>query len=204
MANSGQAELILSTITVVLEPYAPLLPTGIGIDLEGILRQPLNVSQGPQGLIITSSRDQVEVQLLSNKLDVRESSGDVTQAKSKVPRIMHGFLDALAEIKIRSYGVNLLLEIDEERPSEWLGNNLLHPGLASRFETSLSSNMVTLLFDQPPKTWTVQFQALPNGRLNVNFNASESTGELPSQEKLGHEIEEQYESLKDFLSQIGL
>ena len=208
MANSGQPELILSTIAVVLGPYASPTPIGIGInvdiDVEGILRRPLNISQGPEGSVITSNRDQVEVRFLTNKLDVRESSGEVTQAKSKVPRIVHGFLDELAEIEIQSYGVNFILEIGEERPREWLGNHLLNPDLASQLGPSLSSNLVTLLFDQPPKTWTVRFQALPGNRLNVNFNASEVTSELPSQEKLGYEIEEQYEALKKFLFEIGL
>ena len=205
MANNGQAELILSTIAVVLEPYDPSVPIPIGIDPERILRRPLNISQGPEGSVITSNRDQVEVQfLLNNKLDVREFSGDVAQAKSKIPRIMHGVLSSSSGIKIQSYGVNFLLEIDEEKPSEWLGNRLLNPDLASQFGTSLSSNLVAMLFDQPPKTWAVRFHALPGDRLNVNFNASERTSGLPSQEKLGDEIEGQYKALKKFLSEIGL
>ena len=207
MANNGQAELILSTIAVVFAPYDPSVPIGIGINinLERILRRPLNISKGPEGSVITSNRDQVEVQLLLNKLDVREFSGDVAQAKSKVPRIMHGFLSSLPGIiKIQSYGVNLILEIDEEKPSEWLGNRLLNPDLASQFGTSLSSNLVAMLFDRPPKTWTVQFQALPDDRLNVNCNVTERTSELPSQEKLGDEIEGQYKALEKFLSEIGI
>ena len=204
MANNGQAELILSTIAVVFAPYDPSVPI-IGINLEKILRRPLNVSKGPEGSVITSNRDQVEVQLLINKLDVREFSGDVAQAKSKVPRIVHGFLSMLPEIiKIQSYGVNLILEIDEEKPSEWLGNRLLNPDLASQFGTSLSSNLVAMLFDRPPKTWTVRFQALPDDRLSVNCNVTERTSELPSQEKLGDEIERQCKALKKFLSEIGI
>ena len=32
LANNGQAELILSTIAVVLAPYDPSVPIGIGIN----------------------------------------------------------------------------------------------------------------------------------------------------------------------------
>ena len=59
LANNGQAELILSTIAVVLAPYDPSVPIGIGINinLERILRRPLNISKGPEGSVITSNRD---------------------------------------------------------------------------------------------------------------------------------------------------
>ena len=205
MANSGQAELIVSTIAVVLDPPVPPSPTSFrGDGLEAILRRPLNILPGPEGPIITSSREQVEVQLSPNKIDVRESSGDAAQAKSKIPRIIHGFLAILPAVEIQSYGINFILETNMERPHEWLGNNLLNPGLASEFETPLFSNLVTLLLDRPPKIWTVRFEDQPGDRLVVNFNSSEITGELPDQEKLGHEIGEQYEALNKFLSQIGL
>ena len=205
MANNDRTELILSTVAVVLAPDVPPPPIGIGEHaLEAILRRPLSISQSPEGPIITSNRDQVEIRFSPNKIDVRESSGDVTQAKSKIPRIIHGFLAISAEVKAQSYGVNFILEINVEGPHEWLGNNLLNPSLASKLGTSFSSNLVTLLLDRPPKTWTVRFEAQSGDRLNVNFNASESTGALPNQEKLDQEIEDQYKSLNEFLSQIGL
>ena len=205
LANNDQTELILSTLAVVLA--LDVLPPPIGIRedaLETILRRPLSISLSPEGPIISSNRDQVEIRFSPNKIDVRESSGDVTQAKSKIPRIIHGFLDTLAEVKPQSYGVNFILEINVEGPREWLGNNLLNPSLAPKLGSSFSSNLVTLILDRPPKTWTVRLEAQPGDRLTVNFNASESTGALPNQEKLDHEIEDQYKSLNEFLSQIGL
>ena len=204
MANNGPAELIVSTVAVVLASGPNDPPLTVGIEVQEILRPPLSVSQGPEGTIITSNRDQVEVELSGNKLNVRESSGNITQARSKVPKIVYGFLADLADTAIRSYGINLVLETYKERANEWLGNNFLNPSLASPLGTPLSSNLVALLFDYPPKKWTVRFQNLSSDRLNVNLNASESTSELPSQEKLGHEVEEQYEALKKFLSEIGL
>ena len=207
MANNDRTELILSTIVVVLAPSVP--PRLIDIEphgLEAILRRPLTFSQSPVGPIITSNRDQIEIAFSSNRIDVRESSGDVAQAKSKISRIIHGFLAlaTLAEVSAQSYGVNFISEINVERPHEWLGNNLLNPNLASKFGTSFSSNLVTLILDRPPKVWTVRFEARPGDRFSVNFNASENTGALPNQEKLEHDIEEQYKSLNEFLSQIGL
>ena len=205
MANNDGTELIMSTVAVVLMPNAPLPQIGIRPSgLETILKRPLSISQSPEGPIVTSNRDQVEVQLFPNKIDVRESSGDVTQAKSKVPRIMHGFLGILPGISIQSYGVNFISEIKVESPLEWLGNSLINPSLACKLGSSLSSKSVTLLLDRPPKAWTVQLEALPDDRLGVNFNASESTVALPNREKLASEIEQQYEELNEFLAQIGL
>ncbi len=205
LANNDRTELILSTIAVVLAPgvsppSGPITPNV----LEDILRRPLSISQGAEGPIVNSNRDQVEIQFFPNKIDVRESSGNITQAKIKIPRIIHGFCGALPAISIRSYGINFISEIEVESPGEWLGNNLLNPSLASKLATSLSSKSVTLLLDRPPKEWTVRLEALPGDRLNSNFNASESTTTLPSQETLGHEIGQQYAAFNEFLTQIGL
>ena len=203
LANNDQTELILSTIAVVFSPDPR--PARIGSQaIEAILRRPLAISQSPEGPIITSNRDQVEVQFFLNKIDVRESSGDVAQAKSKIPRIMHAFLAPLDGVSIRSYGINFISEINVERPREWLGNNLLNPSLASELGTPFSSNLVTLLLDQPPKAWTVRFEAQPDNRLSVSFNASENTDTLPNQQELASEIGQQYDAFTEFLSQMGL
>ena len=205
MRSNDRFELLVSTVAVVLAPAD--IPRSVNVstfNLEGILRRPLTFSQSLEGPIITSNRDQVEIQFLSNKIDVRESSGEITQARGRIPRIAHSILDTLSEIKPQSYGLNFILEIDVKRPQEWLGDNLLHPELSSKLETAFSSSLVTLILDRTPKKWTIRLETLSGERLSVNFNASENTDALPNQEMLGHEIEEQFESLKDFLNQIGL
>ena len=207
MANNSQSDLIVTTIAAVLQPIDP--PRGIDLNgnvLATILKRPLTVAEGPRGQIsVTSNRDQVEVQLFPNKIDVRESSGDVAQARNKIPGIIHGFLATiLAAETIRTYGINFILEVTVESPREWLGNNLLDHALASKLGTSPSSNLVALVFDRPPKTWTVRFEAQPDAKLNVNFNASEHRGVLPSLEQLEEEVGEQYDRLKAFLAAVGV
>ena len=206
MRSNDRFELLVSTVAVVLAPVDPP-PLSIStrtLELEGILRRPISLSQGPEGPIVTSSRDQVEVRFLPNKFDVRESSGEVARAKNSISRIAHSLLATFDELNPQSYGVNFILEIDVERPQEWLGKNLLNLGLSSVLDTDVSSNLVTLMLNRYPKTWTVRFETRSGDRLSVNFNASENTDDLPNQEILGREIEEQFESLKDFLDQIGL
>lgn len=206
LASSSQTELIVSTIAVLLQPGGPPLQIDVGDDaLAAILRRPLTIVQAPQqGSIITSNRDQIEVQLFLNKIDVRELSGDITKGRSKIPRIIHEFLASSPDLKIQSYGVNCILEINVKRPREWLGNNLLDPGLASKLGTSLSSNLLTLVLDRPPKVWTVRFEVQHGDKLNINFNASEHTDALPSREQLCSDLGAQYKALNEFLAQLGL
>jgi hypothetical protein len=204
LANRSQVELILSTIAVVFQPGESPRQIDIGGEaLTAILRRPLTVAQGPDILIVTSNRDQIEVQIFPNKIDVRELSGDIAQGRSKIPRIVHEFLSILTDMRIQSYGVNFNLEINVERPREWLGNNLLNPGLAES-GTTLSSNLVSLVLERPPKVWTVRFEAQADDKLNINFNASEHTETLPNRENLDNELKAQYEALKEFLDHLGL
>ena len=205
MASNDRNELMLSTVMVVLSPEIPPPPIGFEVQaVEAILKRPLSISQSPESLILTSNRDQAEIQLLPNKIEVRESSGEITQSKDKIPRIMHDFLAILGEASIQSYGVNFISEVNMEGPREWLGRSLLNQDLASKVGVSFSSDLVALRLDRPPKTWTIRFEAQRQNRISVNFNASESTDALPSREKLNYEIEDQYKSLNEFLSQIGL
>ena len=205
MATNDQSELITSTVAVVLNTPISLSSTAIKADqLEAVLRRPLSFLQGPEGPIITSNRDQTEIHLLNNKIDVRESSGDVNQSRNKIPRIATGFLGILGTVEIRSYGVNFILEFNVERPEEWLGGNLINPAIATKFGAPISGNAVDLVLAQPPKILTFRFQAQPANRLNVNFNASEDASALPDEGMLESEIGKQYKALGDFLSQVGL
>ena len=205
MATNDQAELIMSTVAVVLNTPTSLSSTAIKADqLEAVLRRPLSFLQGPEGPIISSNRDQTEIHLLNNKFDIRESSGDVDQSRNKIPRIATGFLGILGTVEIRSYGVNFILELNVERPEEWLGANLINPAIATKLGIPISGKAVALVLTQPPKVLTVRFQAQPANRLNVNFNASEDASALPGEGMLESDIGEQYEALLGFLSQVGL
>jgi hypothetical protein len=205
LANSSQAELLLSTIAVLYQPSDPLNPVSIGGEqLASILRQPLNVGQGPGLLIATSSRDQLEVHFFPNKIDVRELSGNIAQGVRKIPEILYKFLPILGQVKIQSYGINLVLETNVEKPNRWLGDKFLDRQLSSTLGASPSCDVIVLGLEGPPKERKFQFAAQPGDKLNVNFNASERTDALPSSSRLGEELSEQYLALIELLAQLGL
>ena len=135
MATNEQVELIMSTVAVVLNTPTSLSSTAIKADqLEAVLRRPLSFLQGPEGPIISSNRDQTEIHLLNNKFDVRESVATLINQETKSPRIATGFLGILGTVEIRSYGVNFILELNVEKPEEWLGANLINPAIATNLE----------------------------------------------------------------------
>lgn len=208
--NDNQIDLILSSVAALFEPTAPQRSVPLtDADLRTILRRPMNISQGSEGFMISSSRDQIEVQVGPNKIDVRELSGEIDNGKSKIPRIINGLGGLLQLSKIQTYGINFIVEVAVERPHEWIGDNLLNKELAARFGTSTSSNLITLVLDHPPaasdplnSTWTVRFEARPGGRLNVNFNASRHIDKLPEDGQLGVEVGAAYEAMTRILAQL--
>ncbi len=205
MVNSSKAELLISSIAVLYQPSDPLNPISIGGEqLASVLRQPLNIGQGPGVLVATSSRDQVEVQFAPTKIDVRELSGEIAQGVRKIPEILYKFLPILGQVKIQSYGINFILETDVEKPNWWLGDKLLDPRLSSTLGASPSCDVIVLGFEMPPKERKVRFEARLGDKLIVNFNASELTDALPNSSRLGEELREQYSALTELLAQLGL
>jgi len=153
---------------------------------------------------ITSARDQIEVHLASNKVDVRDLSGELDQAQSKVPRILNEFLAVLSSPPVTSYGVNFILDIRIQEPDQWLANHLLDPTLSGKLGTQLSSQLVVLIFNQPPKIWTVRFESRDSSRININLNASEGVRVLPGLERLAEDMVTQLEAVHKLLTRLGL
>lgn len=204
LASASQFDLIVSTIAVLFEPSDTRQPTGITSEqLSAVIRKPLSIGQTPDGgTIISSNRDQIEIQLFPNKIDVRESSGDPQQGGRKIPRVLHEFMAIVHDAPIRSYGMNFILDVYTRDPSAWLSVNLLNQELASTLGSPVSSNVVSLIFDRPPKTLTVRFESREPDRINVNFNATEHADTLPPQEQLEVELTDLYESLQGILVKL--
>ena len=205
--NDGQMEIIVSTIAVLLA-IPPTGPVQVGIAqdaLVGILKRPLTVSDAPGGqTIISSNRDQIEVQLFPNKLDVRDVSGKAAEGRRKIPRVLTEFLALLANPTITSVGINFIVELPQAEPTQWLGTNLLDANLATRLGSQPTCNDVALVLNEPPKVLNVRFTAQGSDRLNVNFNASEVTQELPSPERLEQDLQEQFDRLHRLVKELEL
>ncbi len=210
MSESKTVDLLLSTVAVVMDPASQASPINVPNDLvTGILREPINVSVDPIGqLTVTSTRDQIELQLLNNKIDVREVSGDREQGIAKIPRIVHELMALLENPRLRTYGINFVVELPQDDARTWLSSKLLSPVIRDRLEGQLSSNQVNLVLDRSPEVLTVLLTSRGANKINVNFNASvnfdasEESAELPSIEGLGQEMVKQYQTLIELLGQL--
>ena len=203
MSETERLELLVSTIAVVFDPTHQPSPISIPSDLTGILRQPVNVSGDPLGqLVLTSTRDQTELILSGNKIDVRDLSGKLDQGVAKIPRIVHELGALLGNPGLRSYGINFILELSKDDATNWLATNLLSPVVRESLEGQLSSNHINLTLHRPPKTLAIQLASSVVDKINVNFNASGEATELPSAEHLRQDMDDQYRTLIGLLEQL--
>ena len=200
-------ELISRTIAVVYDPVPPPAEPMEQV-FRALMRPPLNVTQGLDGsLMVSSSRDQIEVSLLPNKIDVRDVSGDEGKTPGTVPNIVKSLLDSLAVEKIATYGVNLLMDLsfdDHERPDAWIARTFLNQSRLAELGPSLSSDNVSVSFDQDSKRQTIRFQVIEGQRIRVNSNASSTTNSLPPVNQLEMELTSGFEGLTEFLRKVGL
>ena len=155
-------------------------------------------------MLIASSRDQVEVALWPNKVDVRVIGDAASGAMTKVPEVLLGVVEVLPKLIIRSYGINFLFESDlkQDGPT-WLGEKFLSESLGE-LGPRLSSDSVKFSFANPPKMQTVVLQISNMTRLIVNANASQQVDDIPDKERLGADIASQYKFLADLLKKWGL
>jgi hypothetical protein len=199
-------ELLTATVAVICDPGPPP-ETDLVEAFRTLIRVPLNVSQTVDGsLIVASNRDQMEVSLSPNKVDVREVSGDAERAAEKIPRVLDGVFRMLSSPQTRSYGINFILESDlsgAEGATAWLGQTFLNESLSGKLDTTLSSDSVMLSFHQGSKVHTIRLQITDGTRVVVNSNASEAIASLPNEEKLKEELTSQYGFLMDVLRKVG-
>jgi hypothetical protein len=198
-------ETFMSTIAVVFSP-----PSEIELDeedLTAMLKPPINVSQSSDGAtLFSSARSQMEVHLLPNKVNVRELSGDHKQAAEKIPEVVHAFLETLKIEKPTSFGINYLLEVPCNSPSQWIGGTFLAQNLGDKLEPvgQLRSSHVAVVFDKPPKVWTIRFIAKTNNRLRIDLNSSEQLEdrELYTSDSLSEQLIDQGRQLSELVLKL--
>jgi hypothetical protein len=207
MTTNSEIELILSTVALLFEPSENRQPIELTQEVfETFLRKPLQISVLSGNRIFASSnRDQIEVQVYSNKLDVRDANGDIQHGIDNIPRILRDAATLWPEEEnVKSCGINFVVDVYLENPKAWLGNHLLNQALITDVGSAISSNLVSLMFKQDQRDWTIRFQEQQGKRLNINFNASQTITNLPSQKDLQIDINTQYCAFRDFLAQLGL
>ena len=123
MAIIDKIDVEVSTIAVLIEPGSESRVVGPK-EFEKVLARPVSISQGPAGMLIGSQRDQIEAIVGGNKVDVRDSSGKIAFAESKVPRVLD-FIIGEPPPKIISYGVNFITGVQCDEPKRWVVDNII-------------------------------------------------------------------------------
>ena len=197
-------DLVASTVALVFQ--SPLQPpvSFSGQDMVQFLHLP-SPGYSPDGsLAINSHRDQIEVLLSANKLDVRNVSGDFEKGVQKVPDVMHGMCDLLDAHSPRSIGINFVLSVHKEEPRSWMAQRFLNGELASILQGPLGSDIISVIYGRGDKTITVRFEARPDSGITVNYNASEEVSVVPERDQLASDIQVQQSNLNELLEALGV
>ena len=200
MIDQASIDIVMSTIAVIIA--TPAQPRSIDQkDLQQVLTRPLAIGQSPEGLLVSSQRDQIEAIVGGNKINVRDLSGEPRFSESKIPPILHFFL---GPSQINLYGVNLIIAVPRVEPLQWMRDNILSPQIPERTQKTLIGGAGTLKIDAEHKTWNIKLEPGEGDTINVDFNASEETQQLPDDDRLRQELQEQFDALLRFLSDLGL
>ena len=197
-------DLLASTVALVFQP--PLQPpvSISGQEMAKFLHMP-SPGYSPDGSVaINSHRDQIEVFVSANKLDVRNLSGNFEKGYEKVPEVLHGMYNLLGADSPTSVGINFVLSVPKEEPQAWIGQSFLSGDIASIFKGSLASDMISVIYERDNKVITVRFEARPDSAITVNFNASQDVTALPGQEQIAADIATQRGILNELLEGLDV
>lgn len=202
MVDLAKIYITMSTIAVTSEQP----PEPVSIDqkkLENALARPLTIGQSPQGLLVSSQRDQLQIIAGANKINVRDLSGQPEFSQSKVPAVLDFFIRETG-FQINSYGVNFIITVPCEEPAQWIRDNLLAPQISEKIRKTLVGGTAVISIASGSKTWNVKFEPSGDGTIGVDFNASEFTTKLPDENVLCGELREQFDNLLQLLNDLGL
>lgn len=202
MVDTNKIDVTISTIAVGTE----LPQQALGIDtkeLEQILTRPLSVVQSPVALMVSSQRDQLEAILSGNKTNIRDLSGRKTFAPSKIPTVLNFFIQKFA-LQVISYGVNFIVTVPCVQPAQWVANNLISSQVLAKTGLTPIGNTCVVSVMSGRKTWNIKFEPMDDSTLNVDFNASEKTRQLPDVDAMHNELQEQFDGMLKFLNDLEL
>lgn len=201
MVERASVEIVMSTIAVFGSPSQP--PATLEQkNLERVLTRPLTISQSGPRLIITSQRDQIDVVVVGNLLNVRDLSGRSEFSESKVPAVLDFFLK-LSTPRLTSYDLNFVIAVPRSQPELWIRDNILASQISVKTKKTLLGGSAMMKIAADPKTWNISLEP-GEDKVNVDFSASEDTQELPDLARLRQQMGEQFESMFKFLTELGL
>jgi len=202
LIDTDSIYVTMSTIAVVSDEP----PSQVSLsdkELESILKRPFTIGQSPAGTVVSSQRDQIEIIAGGNKLNVRDLSGDVEFSESKIPTILDFFIKKI-EFQISSYGINFIITVPCAEPGQWIRDNILAPNISEKISKTVLRGAAVLNIASGDKTWNIKLDPGESNKINVDFNASETTEQIPDQDRFREELQEQFDGLRQFLSDLGL
>lgn len=202
LADQSSWDVSQSTIAVVIQPPAPPLDFGES-DLRSLMRPPFSIVQGSTGEnYVSSTRDQLEVIFSPTKINVRDLSGRGEFSDSRIPEILHMFVRKYGT-PIRSFGINFVILVPKPDPQGWIRRVLLNPRIEGASKLPVIGGQVLVSLRADPKTWNIKFQrAQDNSGIEVNFNASEDTHEIPVPDVLRKSMDEQLSGLRELMHNL--
>ena len=201
MVDPKKIDLSMATIAIITAP-----PQQSGInqqELEQILTPPLTIGQSPEGLLVSSQKDQIQVITGGIKTNVQDLSGRKGFSRSKIPTILSFFVNRFA-LQVSTYGVNFIINVPCIESVKWVGDNIISSQVSQKTKKTLIGGTATVKIAAGQKTWNIKFEPRGDKIINVDFNASEDTQQLPGQKRLREELQEQFQALLEFLNSLEL
>ena len=201
MVDLKKIDISMTTIAIITA-----LPQQSAIsqqELEQILTPPLIIGQSPEGMLISSQKNQIQVIVGGIKTNVRDLSDRKTFSKSKIPAILDFFVKRFT-LQVTSYGINFVINVPCIEPAKWIGDNILSTQVSQKTGETLIGGTATIKIASGQKTWNIKFEPKGDKVINVDFNASEDTQQLPNQKRLREELHEQFHALLKFLDKLEL
>lgn len=199
-------DIISSSIVIVLnrpEEPVPFAPS----DLRKIVREPLNITQTLDGIIIDSPRDQIEITLANGRLKVADNSGQ-TPGKKRAVEATHAMLQLLKTM-YNAFGLNYRLTFKSEtgeNPAYVIGNNLIDKDrIENNSKLQIRGAAATLFYNRGVKICTLKIEpqaGLRGDKIIVDLNAHEDSSELPPLDKLQKSFKKEYSALIKIMKSI--
>lgn len=201
MVNKAKIDVTMATIAIITA-----LPEQSAIsqqEFEQILTPPLTIGQSSEGLLVSSQRDQIQIITGGIKTNVRDLSGRKTFSKNKIPAIIWFFINRF-RLQVASYGVNFVINVPCIEPVKWISDNIISAQVSKKTGKTLIGGIASVTVKAEQKTWKVKFEPSGDKMIKVDFNASEETQQLPNEQRLREELQEQYIALLGFLDALEL
>ncbi len=201
MVDEAKIKISMATIAIVT---VPAQQGGVSQqELEQILTPPLTIGQSPEGLLVSSQKDQIQVITGGIKTNVRDLTGRKKFSRSKIPAILNFFVQRFA-LQVNSYGVNFIITVPCIESGKWIGDNIISTQVSQKTGKTLMGGAAAIKTAVGQKTWNIKFEPRDDKVVNVDFNASEDTQQLPNQKRLREELQEQFDALLSFLDDLEL